>query len=319
MRHCRRQHSVLAAVERMDLVSYPPPGGANYEASFIRFLSHFMNRGYIKLWRKIDDNPIAVKPAYLSVFMWLSRKANVEPKRFMWNGKERIVKRGQLITSLVKISDGTGVPRATVSRILKYLKNETMIETADEAKFSLITVKNYDKYHLNETTSETLVRRSRDAGETIVGPTKEDKKVKNEKNSISNEILSPSVLSAKEKRETLLPNEPETMNESIDESFPRKRRYGNEGYNWMLDYYEYKFNRRPQKNDAYNKRYLVHLKRAIGMSKLRELVDWLGDPDCWWYDKISGFDQIWYKRDTLLSRMEAEGERKTVLNLDEIK
>lgn len=94
------------------------------------------------------------------------------------------------------------------------------------------------------------------------------------------------------------------MNEKIDESFPRKRRWGNEGMNWLLDYYEHKLDRKLTKPDAVQKRYLTHLKREPGYGKMREMIDWLAEPGCWWGDKVTGFDMIWYKRNVIIQQME---------------
>jgi len=138
-----------------------------------------MKRGYVKLWRRIDDNPIALKPAYLSVWLFIVRFANFKDKEIIWNNKKTIIRKGSFITSAHKISFGTGVPRGTVERILKYLKNEEMIEEVTNYKFRLIKVLKYKEYQSYEEVNDEQVRSKRGASEEQVDTTNN---VKNEKN-----------------------------------------------------------------------------------------------------------------------------------------
>lgn len=91
--------------------------------------------------------------------------------------------RGQLITSSIKISDGTGVPRGTVERIIKYLKNEELIEEQTTTKFRLITVKNYKIYQPDEEQNEERMRNKRGTDEEQMDTYKNVriKELKNEK------------------------------------------------------------------------------------------------------------------------------------------
>jgi hypothetical protein len=95
-----------------------------------------------------------------------------------------MIKRGSFITSSEKISAGTGVPRGTVERILKYLENEVMIEEVTTHRFRLISVVNYDKYQNSEEVNEEQVRSKRGTSEEQVDTNKNDKNVKNDKKTI---------------------------------------------------------------------------------------------------------------------------------------
>lgn len=98
----------------------------------------------------------------------------------------------------------------------------------------------------------------------------------------------------------------EPMNEAIDRSFPRKRLYGDEAFNWLLDFFEHKLSREPIDIEKWSRIYLKHLKGKIGLGKVREIIEWVADPDCWWYSRLTGFKMLYYKRDMILKAMEAD-------------
>lgn len=147
-----------------------------------------MYRGYFRVWRKIEDNPLFHKPAYLAVFIWLLREAehgmkkeggkwhkkkDDEMKAIMFNGKKIRLKPGQFTMGAKQLSSLSGVPRGTVERILKCFKNEEMIEVQTSNRFSLITVKNWEQYQMNEEQNEERMRSKRGASEEPVRTPKE--------------------------------------------------------------------------------------------------------------------------------------------------
>jgi len=131
-----------------------------------------MYRGYVKLWRCIDENPIATRPAYLSVFLFIVRNANHQDNQIIWNNRKTMIKRGSFITSAEKIAQGTGVPRATVKRLLEYLENEAMIELHTTKRFSLVSVIKYKDYQSSEPNNEPQVSHKRATSEPQVATNK---------------------------------------------------------------------------------------------------------------------------------------------------
>lgn len=278
-----------------------------------------MQRGFVKLWRRIDDNPIATKPAYLSVFLYLTRHANSKARKMIWNNEAVEIKRGQLITSSIKIAEGTGVARSSVRRILEYLENEQLIEQLANFNFRLITVKNYSKYQDHEQQSEQRVSSDLAASEQRVATNKNDKKDKN--TTLTSRGASPSkgVKPLAKNPDSikspdgfaLTPGEDaNTMNQDIDRSFPRKRLYGDETLNWLLDFYEFRFNRPFTDSERWSRIYAGHLKKKLGAKAARELLEWVSDPDCWWYEKVTGFKFLYTKREVIMQRMTAETSEK---------
>ena len=114
--------------------------------------------GWIKLWRKIDENPLLRRPAYLAVWIEvLWRATHEETISVMFGGKQVYLKPGQFTTGTYQISVNRGVPRGTVVRILKAFVNEQMIEQRTDRQCTLITVKNWHKYQDREQRSEQRV------------------------------------------------------------------------------------------------------------------------------------------------------------------
>lgn len=108
----------------------------------------------------------------------------------------------------------------------------------------------------------------------------------------------------------------EPMNEDIDRSFPRKRLYGDETLNWLIDYFEHRFGHPSlDGSEKWSRVFAKHLKTKIGAGKTREVIDWASDPDCWWYSRITGLKMLYYKREQILAAMEEKKPGKEIIHL----
>ena len=135
------------------------------------------NKGWVSIYRKLLDNPVSSKPNYLSVWVHLLLMANHSETSFIWNGKKQVIKEGQVLTGLKKLSEKTGVTQATIYRILKYLEDEKQIKQQKTTKYTLITILNWDRYQKGELQSEKQVKNGN--AQTIIHKTQ--KCLKNEK------------------------------------------------------------------------------------------------------------------------------------------
>ena len=105
-----------------------------------------MNEGWIRLHRKLLDNPIYSKLDYLGLWCFLLLLANHKYKEIILDGKKTTIKRGQLLTSISKISDRFGISKSKTTFVLNYFKVERMIERSSTNKYTIITIENYCRY-----------------------------------------------------------------------------------------------------------------------------------------------------------------------------
>ena len=107
-----------------------------------------MNRGYIKLFRKIEDNSIFAEDPQSRLGAWVDLLLMVNHKdgSFMIGMTKYNVKRGQKWTSIGKLSERWHWGRDKVSRYLNLLENEGMIYQERTNRGLLITVVNYGVY-----------------------------------------------------------------------------------------------------------------------------------------------------------------------------
>ena len=143
-----------------------------------------MFRGYIKLWRKIEDNPLSHDPDFMAIWVWILLLANHKFKEWKIGYQKIPIKRGQFITSRNKLSIITGVNESKLERTMTYLQSEQQIEQQKFNNYRLITVINYNIYQPSEQLNEQQVNSKRTASEQQVNTTKECKNEKNEKNVI---------------------------------------------------------------------------------------------------------------------------------------
>ena len=140
--------------------------------------------GWVKVHRKIWDNPYMSKPAYLSVWMYLITHAQHTEKDTIFNGKRITLKPGQLVTGRLAIEKATGVNNNTVRYILGKFTVEQQIQQQTCSGSTLITIKNWRQYQKVEQQIQqpfnnhlTTIQQPINTIEEL----KKDKNVKNEK------------------------------------------------------------------------------------------------------------------------------------------
>jgi len=106
-----------------------------------------MNNGWIKLHRKILENPISDKPNYFTLWVHLLIMANHnDNNNVIWNGKCIKQKAGEFITGRKVLSEKTGIPESTVERVLNYFEEVGQIEQQKTTKNRIITILNWKNY-----------------------------------------------------------------------------------------------------------------------------------------------------------------------------
>lgn len=97
---------------------------------------------YVKISRKILEWEWYTDANTKVLFLHILLKANWKDGRFQ--GVE--VPRGSFVTSLQNLAAETGLTVRNVRTALKHLENTGEVTSNRHVKFSVITVKNYDRY-----------------------------------------------------------------------------------------------------------------------------------------------------------------------------
>jgi hypothetical protein len=149
-----------------------------------------MNNGWIKLHRKVLDNPYMRKPAYRSVWIEVLLMATHDNHDVLFKGKRITLAPGQFTCGRDQLSKKTGVPPSTCNRILKKFKSEQMIEHQSSNDCSLITVNNWTRYQGSEQQSEQRVNNEWTTSEHPVNTKQEGKNEKNERKKKTTKVVS---------------------------------------------------------------------------------------------------------------------------------
>jgi hypothetical protein len=100
------------------------------------------NKGWISIHRKMLDWEWFEDVNTTHLFLYFLLKANHTQGK--WKGVE--VKRGQLITGRLKISQETGLSEQNVRTALKHLISTNEVTKYTTSKYTIITITNYDKF-----------------------------------------------------------------------------------------------------------------------------------------------------------------------------
>jgi DNA-binding transcriptional regulator YhcF (GntR family) len=98
--------------------------------------------GYIKIFRKKLEWRWFRDPSVAHLFEYLTLRANYSDKEW----QDRIIKRGQLISSREKLSEETGLSVKIVRRCLNALKRTGEISIVTTNQYTLITITKYSEY-----------------------------------------------------------------------------------------------------------------------------------------------------------------------------
>lgn len=105
--------------------------------------------GWVKIHRKILDNPIVCKDSdHFAVWNYLLLNAAHKDMPVLFNGKKMILKSGQLITKRREISEHfkTKIDESKVKRILIAFKSDQQIDQQASNQNTLITIVNWGNY-----------------------------------------------------------------------------------------------------------------------------------------------------------------------------
>lgn len=104
-------------------------------------------RGYIKAYRKIEDDPVICKDNdYFRVWFYLLFHATHKEKKIIFKNKEITIPKGSLITGRKAISENCHISESKIDRILKRFEECSKIEQQMSNKNRLIIIKKWYLY-----------------------------------------------------------------------------------------------------------------------------------------------------------------------------
>jgi len=141
-----------------------------------------MHNGYIKLFRKFEETSFFKNSSCVHLAIYLLLKCNHENKKFIFNGKEISLSRGECITGLNSINSATGMSLQKIRTAKKTLVNIGFLTSKSTNKFSVISIDNYNDYQgdSNRQTNKPVTSKQQ-ASNKPVTTNKNDKNEKNEK------------------------------------------------------------------------------------------------------------------------------------------
>jgi hypothetical protein len=111
-----------------------------------------MQRGYIKLWRKIFDSGIHQEPVTFTMWIWILCNVTRKPLNYIVRGQCIKLNTGELIIGRKKLSKELRVSEQSVRTCLHHLETWGNITIRPTNRFSIISVINWDIYQETENT-----------------------------------------------------------------------------------------------------------------------------------------------------------------------
>lgn len=114
-----------------------------------------MSNGWIKLHRKIQDNPIWDKPEQLRAWIDLLLMATHKERTKFINGEEVILEQGEVDASFRYLSKRWNWSTGKVRRFLNLLKKCSMIDVKTDTGQNVVSICNYATYQIEENKNDT--------------------------------------------------------------------------------------------------------------------------------------------------------------------
>lgn len=140
--------------------------------------------GYIKSYRKIEENPIVCKDNdFFRVWYYLLHNATHKEREVLFDNEKIILKPGQLITGREVLSKKCNISSSKAQRILKTFESEQQIEQQTTNKNRLISIVNWELYQDYEQQFEQRVNNKWTTNEQQMNTNNNDNNVNNNNNS----------------------------------------------------------------------------------------------------------------------------------------
>lgn len=107
------------------------------------------DKGYIKLYRSLEQKGYYKRPEYVALWVHLLMRASYQQTEYLFNGEIHHLEPGQFITGRKALSKETGISQTTCERILNCFESEQQIGQQKNNKFRIITILNWSEYQVS--------------------------------------------------------------------------------------------------------------------------------------------------------------------------
>ena len=154
--------------------------------------------GWIKLHKSIMDHWLWGDPVVIKAWLDLLLSVNYMDKKVLFNGRLITVKKGQIITSIRKLTERWGCTRRKANNIITMFAADGMIELKRDKGGTLLTIVNYSIYQDVRDTDSTTESTTQDTTQGTTQSTqhkniKNYKEYKNNKEGKSRAFTAPSI------------------------------------------------------------------------------------------------------------------------------
>jgi hypothetical protein len=105
-----------------------------------------MNRGYVKVWRKIEDSGLIQLPNTLALFMHILLNATHKDRKVGTPNGVIELKRGQYISGRIELASRLKQSEQQIRTSLKRLEDLQIISIISTNRYSIYTIENYNIY-----------------------------------------------------------------------------------------------------------------------------------------------------------------------------
>lgn len=122
-----------------------------------------MHRGYIKIWRKLEDSGLLQMHGTLALFMYMLMKATHKPTKVGTPIGVIELDRGQYISGRIKLAAALKLSEREIRTCLARLEQLGIISVKSTSKFSIYTIVNYNEYQDSDQQSDQQTTSNRPA------------------------------------------------------------------------------------------------------------------------------------------------------------
>ncbi|OGS19951.1 MAG: hypothetical protein A2252_01510 [Elusimicrobia bacterium RIFOXYA2_FULL_39_19] len=144
--------------------------------------------GWIKLHRKLLENPIMKDATLLQTFIYCLLKANHETRKIVFNSEVMEIKRGQFIAGRNEASKALRYKSKMWDRKIHILQKIDILTINVTNKFSLISILNWEKYQLNDQPDDQQMTNKRPTDDQQMTTNKKHKNVNKDNNEEKEQI-----------------------------------------------------------------------------------------------------------------------------------